>query len=280
MAERSALRILVVDDDPAMVRLAAAALTAHGFTDLEHVATGREALLAAARADVLLLDQNLPDLSGREVLLALRAWPDPPSVVMVTAHGSETFAADALRAGAEDYLVKDASLLGDAAGGRRAGPADAVPAGGARNRRAGTAPRGAARGRRRNDGDAPPRNQQPADGGLGGTGAAARRERAAERHAAPVARHHSRDAGADSGDGQAGGRTSAGCHSGVHPGSPDDRPAGRRLGGPAFARARAGAGAGGGHRAGAGIPPAPRRIHGAAAGGTRRPSCRPPRGST
>ncbi len=110
MAERSALRILVVDDDPAMVRLAAAALTAHGFTDLEHVATGREALLAAARADVLLLDQNLPDLAGREVLLALRAWPEPPSVVMVTAHGSETFAADALRAGAEDYLVKDASL--------------------------------------------------------------------------------------------------------------------------------------------------------------------------
>ena len=110
MAERSALRILVVDDDPAMVRLAAAALTAHGFTDLEHVATGRDALLAAARADVLLLDQNLPDLAGREVLLALRAWPEPPSVVMVTAHGSETFAADALRAGAEDYLVKDASL--------------------------------------------------------------------------------------------------------------------------------------------------------------------------
>lgn len=110
MAERNVLRILVVDDDPAMVRLAAAALTAHGFTDLEHVATGRDALLAAARADVLLLDQNLPDLAGREVLLALRAWPDPPSVVMVTAHGSETFAADALRAGAEDYLVKDASL--------------------------------------------------------------------------------------------------------------------------------------------------------------------------
>ena len=110
MAERSALRILVVDDDPAMVRLAAAALTAHGFTDLEHVATGREAILAAARADVLLLDQNLPDLAGREVLAALRAWPDPPSVVMVTAYGSETFAADALRAGAEDYLVKDASL--------------------------------------------------------------------------------------------------------------------------------------------------------------------------
>lgn len=110
MAERGALRILVVDDDPAMVRLAAAALMAHGFTDLEHVATGRDALLAAARADVLLLDQNLPDLAGREVLLALRAWPEPPSVVMVTAHGSETFAAEALRAGAEDYLVKDASL--------------------------------------------------------------------------------------------------------------------------------------------------------------------------
>jgi DNA-binding response OmpR family regulator len=110
VAERSALRILVVDDDPAMVRLAAAALTAHGFTDLEHVATGREALIAAARADILLLDQNLPDMQGREVLAALRAFPQPPAVVMVTAHGSEAFAAEALRAGADDYLVKDAAL--------------------------------------------------------------------------------------------------------------------------------------------------------------------------
>lgn len=110
MPDRSGFRILIVDDDPALVRLASGVLTAHGFAAPAHVTTGAQALLAAARADVLLLDQNLPDMQGREVLAALRAFPLPPAVVMVTAHGSEAFAAEALRAGADDYLVKDAAL--------------------------------------------------------------------------------------------------------------------------------------------------------------------------
>lgn len=110
MPDRSGFRILIVDDDPALAKLAAGVLTAHGFSAPVHVATGAQALLAAARADVLLLDQNLPDMQGREVLAALRAFPQPPAVVMVTAHGSEAFAAEALRAGADDYLVKDAAL--------------------------------------------------------------------------------------------------------------------------------------------------------------------------
>jgi DNA-binding response OmpR family regulator len=108
--DRSGFRILIVDDDPALARLAGSVLTAHGFSAPAHVTTGAQALLAAARADVLLLDQNLPDMQGREVLAALRAFPLPPAVVMVTAHGSEAFAAEALRAGADDYLIKDAAL--------------------------------------------------------------------------------------------------------------------------------------------------------------------------
>jgi CheY-like chemotaxis protein len=108
--DRSGFRILIVDDDPAIAQLAAGVLTAHGFSAPAHVTTGAQALLAAARADVLLLDQNLPDMKGRDVLAALRAFPQPPAVVMVTAHGSEAFAAEALRAGADDYLVKDAAL--------------------------------------------------------------------------------------------------------------------------------------------------------------------------
>jgi DNA-binding response OmpR family regulator len=108
--DRGGFRILIVDDDPSLAELAAGVLTAHGFSMPAHVTTGAQALLAAARADVLLLDQHLPDMTGREVLAALRAFPQPPAVVMVTAHGSEAFAAEALRAGADDYLVKDPSL--------------------------------------------------------------------------------------------------------------------------------------------------------------------------
>ncbi|MGH7533735.1 MAG: response regulator, partial [Gemmatimonadales bacterium] len=58
----------------------------------------------------VLLDLQLPDTSGLDVLAALRSRPSPPAVVVVTAHGSETAAVQALRLGADDYLVKDAAL--------------------------------------------------------------------------------------------------------------------------------------------------------------------------
>ncbi|HEU5170569.1 MAG TPA: response regulator [Gemmatimonadales bacterium] len=108
--ERSRLRILLVDDDPAMARLACQILRAHGFPDPAHVATGTGALAAADGVDVVLLDQQLPDRNGLEVLAALRTRPDRPAVILVTAHGSESLAARALREGADDYLAKDASL--------------------------------------------------------------------------------------------------------------------------------------------------------------------------
>jgi DNA-binding response OmpR family regulator len=111
MAERETpLRILVVDDDPTMVRLACAILRSAGYTAVRTVGTGREALEALQETDLVLLDQQLPDTSGLEVLDAIRARPHPPSVVMVTAHGNESLAATALRRGADDYLAKDAAL--------------------------------------------------------------------------------------------------------------------------------------------------------------------------
>jgi DNA-binding response OmpR family regulator len=111
MAERAeTMRVLVVDDDPTMVRLARGILRANGYTSVASVGSAREALEALAETDVVLLDHQLPDTSGLEVLDAIRARPNPPAVVMVTAHGNESLAAAALRRGADDYLAKDASL--------------------------------------------------------------------------------------------------------------------------------------------------------------------------
>ena len=111
MAPRSELRILIVDDDPAIITLLTAVLTADGFPTPTAVGAGGDALAASDGVDVVLLDHNLPDMQGTEVLEHLNRQAHPPSVVLITAHGDESVAATALRHGAEDYLVKDASLV-------------------------------------------------------------------------------------------------------------------------------------------------------------------------
>jgi DNA-binding response OmpR family regulator len=103
-------RILLVDDDPDISRLIHHVLAANGLGPAAQVTTGRDALLSAKDADIVLLDHQLPDTSGLDVLAAIRAQPSPPAVILVTAHGNEAFAAAALRLGADDYLAKDAAL--------------------------------------------------------------------------------------------------------------------------------------------------------------------------
>ncbi len=111
MAEPGASRkVLLVDDDPVMVRLVRKILAANGFVSVEHAPTGREALELLEGVDVVLLDQQLPDTTGIEVLEAIRSRPQPPAVILITAHGNESLAATALRRGADDYLAKDVSL--------------------------------------------------------------------------------------------------------------------------------------------------------------------------
>ena len=110
MADSARPRILLVDDDPDMVRLVQHVLTANRLGPAAEVRTGREALLALKDVDIVLLDHQLPDTSGLDLLVAIRAQPSPPAVILVTAHGNEALAASALRLGADDYLAKDAAL--------------------------------------------------------------------------------------------------------------------------------------------------------------------------
>ncbi|MDF1602601.1 adenylate/guanylate cyclase domain-containing response regulator [Nocardioides sp. YIM 152315] len=101
-------RVLVVDDQPANVRLLDAILTSHGHL-VSSAASGEEALevLTAAEHDVVLLDILMPGIDGYEVCRAIRERPGTAylPVVMVTASGVEQ-KVEALRAGADDFLTK------------------------------------------------------------------------------------------------------------------------------------------------------------------------------
>ena len=98
--------VLVVDDDPALVRALTINLRARGY-EVHAAGTGAGALqLAAAHPpDAVVLDLGLPDLDGSEVIAGLRGWTDVPILVLSAREQSREKVA-ALDAGADDYVVK------------------------------------------------------------------------------------------------------------------------------------------------------------------------------
>ncbi len=99
-------RVLVVDDDPQLLRALRITLRAAGF-EVVTAADGRTALAEAATAhpDVVVLDLGLPDLDGTEVLAGLRPWFTGP-VVVLSARAESQDKVHALDAGADDYVTK------------------------------------------------------------------------------------------------------------------------------------------------------------------------------
>jgi signal transduction histidine kinase len=103
------LRVLVVDDSPEdreTYRRFMAAMTPPA--QVESASTAEEGLLRlAAGFDCVLLDYQLPDANGLEVLASLAAQPLPlPAVILLTGRGDEALAVEAMKRGAQDYLVK------------------------------------------------------------------------------------------------------------------------------------------------------------------------------
>ncbi len=99
-------RILVVDDEPAILRTLRSNLVHRGF-QVETVETGQQALEDYARfhPDLILLDLGLPDMDGISVLREVRARSNTP-VVVLSARESEHDKVAALDQGADDYLTK------------------------------------------------------------------------------------------------------------------------------------------------------------------------------
>ena len=101
--------LLYIDDDDALARLVDRGLTRLGFS-VVHAPSGTAGLerLQAGGIDVVALDQYMPGLDGLDTLEQIRSIPDAPPVVFVTASQDSQIAVTALKAGAADYLVKDA----------------------------------------------------------------------------------------------------------------------------------------------------------------------------
>lgn len=99
-------RVLVVDDEPRLVRSMVINLRARKY-DVDSAPDGGAALEAAegVRPDVVLLDLGLPDMDGIDVIKSLRVWSQVPILVVSARHGSEE-KIQALDAGADDYLTK------------------------------------------------------------------------------------------------------------------------------------------------------------------------------
>lgn len=104
--------VLIVDDDPGLLRLMERALRRAGFNTAT-AGTGAGALerLGTRPADLLLLDLKLPDMTGGDVIRRLAEQGRSIPFLIITGQGDERAAVEAMKQGALDYLVKDIRLL-------------------------------------------------------------------------------------------------------------------------------------------------------------------------
>ncbi|MBV9325983.1 MAG: response regulator transcription factor [Chloroflexi bacterium] len=106
MSQASGARILVVDDEPGILRAVQANLGHHDF-HVDTAANGKEALseYARVRPELVLLDLGLPDMDGLDIIRAIRNRANTP-IVVLSSREAERDKVTALDSGADDYLTK------------------------------------------------------------------------------------------------------------------------------------------------------------------------------
>ena len=99
------MTVLLVDDDPGVLFTLEEVLGSRGFA-VRSARSAREALTLLAGVEVVVTDLAMPEMDGMGLLAAIRERDPWLPVILITAHGSERVAVDAIRAGAFDYLRK------------------------------------------------------------------------------------------------------------------------------------------------------------------------------
>ncbi len=106
-----AFRILVVDDESSQLELVGGFLKKRGFeTLLAESGTKALEIFRAEPVDMVLTDQKMPDMSGLELLKAIRAINPEAAAIVITAYGTVETAVAAIKAGAADYVTKPVNL--------------------------------------------------------------------------------------------------------------------------------------------------------------------------
>lgn len=107
MRRAGAARLLVVDDSTATRRIIVSFLQRIGYTDVVEATDGQEAMARFdGSVDVVITDWMMPQMSGLDLVRALRAAGHPVPILMVTSHSGRTDIVRAMKAGADDYIVK------------------------------------------------------------------------------------------------------------------------------------------------------------------------------
>lgn len=98
--------VLVVDDDPQIRKMLSTVLEDENYKVMEcENGKGAARLSASARPDLILLDLNLPDMDGREVVKSLREWCQAP-IIILSSRSADEDVIELLRLGADDYVIK------------------------------------------------------------------------------------------------------------------------------------------------------------------------------
>ncbi len=101
------MRLLLVEDDLPLAEALTSLLVSAGYAvDCIHDGASAEALVAAERFDLVILDLNLPQMDGLAVLRAMRQRANPAAVMILTARGAMDDRVRGLDLGADDYMTK------------------------------------------------------------------------------------------------------------------------------------------------------------------------------